>query len=77
MKAIKALYQNGSITLSEPAPANGGPLEVLVIFPELEVDPWDRILNDPIPRPAFQNYAQECLEEIAQGKAEPLDLNQL
>lgn len=78
MKAIKATYQNGQITLAEPAPANGdGPVEVLVVFPEVAADPWARILNDPTPRPALSALADEVLREFEQGKTQPLDLNQL
>ena len=39
MKAVKGIYQNGKITLSED-PAADGPVEVLVIFPDAEDEPW-------------------------------------
>lgn len=78
MKAIPAVFVNGQVTLAEPAPdGNGMPVEVLVIFPDPEVDPWERILNESTMRPSFKKYMEECLEEIAQGKAEPLDLDKL
>lgn len=79
MKAVPAVYQNGQITLSEP-PSNAaepGPIRVLVIFPEEADDPWQKILTDSRRRPALDQYVQECLKEIAQGKAEPLDPEQL
>ncbi len=77
MKAIQGVYENGQIKLSEPAPiSDGEPVNVLVVFPEVE-DPWQKILEDTSPRPALDKYVQECREEIAQGKAVPLDLNQL
>ncbi len=76
MKAIKAIYKNGKITLSEKPP-EPGPMEVLVVFPEPADDPWQGILAETTPRPAFVKFAQECLEEIAKGKAKPLDLDQL
>ena len=50
MKAIKTIYQNGQITLSEPPPdADPEPVEVLVVFPQETEDSWEKILNDPTP----------------------------
>jgi hypothetical protein len=78
MKAMQGVYENGQIKLSEPAPiADGEPVNVLVVFPEEVEDPWQKILNDPRPRPALDKYVREVQEEIAQGKAIPLDLGQL
>jgi hypothetical protein len=78
MKAIQGVYENGQIKLCEPPPiSNGEPVNVLVVFPEHVEDPWQKILDDPSPRPALDKYVQECLEEIAQGKTQPLDLDQL
>ena len=76
MKAIKATYKNGKITLSEKPP-DAGPVEVLVVFPEVTDDPWESILAEKTVRPAFAEYAKSCLEEIRKGKAKPLDLDQL
>jgi hypothetical protein len=76
MKAIKATYKNGRVTLSEKPP-EPGPFEVLVVFPETADDPWESILNDPTPRPALAKRLKELEKEIAQGKASPLDLDQL
>jgi hypothetical protein len=76
MKAIKATYKNGKITFSE-MPPEPGPVEVLVVFPEETDDPWEQILNDPTPRPALAKWMTEVKKEIAQGKASPLDLDQL
>ena len=76
MKAVKAIYQNGKIKLSEK-PEEAGPTEVLVVFPEQVEDPWQKILDDPRPRPALEEYVKQCREEIAQGKTRPLDLDQL
>jgi len=76
MKAAKATYNNGKITLAE-APPEPGPVEVLVVFPEAADDPWHSILAEQTPRPAFAAFAQQCLEDIAKGKAKPLDLDQL
>jgi hypothetical protein len=76
MKAIKATYKNGKITLSE-TPTEAGPMEVLVVFPEATDDPWQQILSDPTPRPALTKWIKEVEEEIAQGKTTPLDLDRL
>ncbi len=76
MKAIKATYENGKITLSE-TPPELGPTEVLVVFPEATDDPWQHILRDATPRPALTQWIKEVEEEIAQGKASPLNLKQL
>jgi predicted DNA-binding antitoxin AbrB/MazE fold protein len=78
MKAIQAVYENGQIKLSEPVPVfDGESVKVLVVFPDPAEDPWERILNDPSPRPALDKLVRECQEEIAQGKAAPLNLNEL
>src|SRR5271166_6146118 len=50
MKAIKATYVNGQITFSE-TPTVLGPVDVLVVFPEAEDDPWQAILAEQTPRP--------------------------
>ena len=74
MKAVKATYANGQITFTETPPQTG-PVEVLIVFPE--DDPWQAILTEQTPRPAFAEFAKECLEQIAKGKAKPLQLDQL
>jgi hypothetical protein len=76
MKAVKATYRNGRITLSEKPP-EPGPFEVLVVFPEATDDPWESILAEQTPRPAFAKFVKSCLKDIAKGKAKPLDLDQL
>ena len=75
MKAIKGRFEAGEIKLAEPAPA-GGPVDVLVVFPEGD-EVWEGILTDPTPRPALQKWAREVRAEVEQGKAEPLDPDQL
>jgi hypothetical protein len=78
MKAIQGVYENGQIKLSEPPPiSDSEPVNVLVVFPEQVEDAWQKILDYPSPRPALDKYVQECLEEIAQGKTQTLDLDQL
>ena len=76
MKAVKATYVNGQITLSE-MPSETGPVDVLVVFPEPADDPWESVLAEEKPRPAFAEFAKECLEKIAHGNAKPLELDQL
>ena len=76
MKAVKAIYEKGKIRLTEK-PSAQGPMEVLVVFPELADDPWEEILNDPEPRPALAKWVKEVKKEIAQGKAKPMDLSKL
>ena len=62
--------------MSEPAPEEG-PVEVLVVFPEDGDDAWERIENESTMRPGFAKFMQQCEEDIKQGKATPLDVNQL
>ena len=76
MIAVKAIYQDGTLKFEEAAPITG-PVEVMVVFPDPEEDPWQRILDDPRPRPALAKMVEEVRKEIAQGKAIPLDLDQL
>ncbi len=78
MKAIQAVYQNGQIVLTEPAPESATvPINVLVVFPDPTEDPWREIVEDPTRRPALDEYVRECLAEIAQGQSEPLTSDQL
>jgi hypothetical protein len=76
MKAVKAIYEKGKIKLSEK-PAEQGPLEVLVVFPDDGDDSWQAILNETSMRPSFQRFVEECQEEIRQGKSRPLNLDDL
>lgn len=76
MKAVKGIYEKGEVKLSEQL-AEQGPVEVLVVFPELADDPWHEILADPTPRPVLDTWVREVKEEIAQGTAEPLDRDRL
>ena len=75
MKAIRATYSDGRISFSEGI-SESGPVEVLVVFPEAADDPWNEILEERTPRPAFADFAAECLKKIAKGKAKPLELDQ-
>ncbi|MDZ4688901.1 MAG: hypothetical protein SH850_27815 [Planctomycetaceae bacterium] len=76
MKAVKAIYRNGQITFAEK-PADTGPVEVLVVFPDVADDRWEAILNEETPRPAFLKFVEECQAEIQKGRAKPLNLERL
>lgn len=76
MKAVKGIYENGRIQLSEQ-PSHEGPLEVLVVFAEPAGDPWATILNEATPRESFLQFAAQCEVEIRQGKDAPLNLDDL
>ncbi len=76
MKAVKGIYHNGGLSLAEPVEVPG-PVEVIVVFPDDCDDPWRPILEEASPRPAFEGFMREALEQIDQGKAEPLNLDQL
>jgi hypothetical protein len=77
LKAIKGTYKDGRVELSEPVPDGEGPVEVLVVFPDVASDPWQSILEDSRPRPIMEQWMNEVEKEIAEGKAEPLDPNKL
>ncbi len=76
MKAVKATYENGQITLTE-SPPSGGPIEVLVVFPEKSDDPWERILSDPTRSPELSKWITEVESEIAAGNTSPLTIDKL
>lgn len=76
MKAVKGVYEKGKIKLSEK-PAELGPVEVLVVFPEMSDDPWQAILDNPAQRPELAKWVSEVRKEIADGKAKPLDIKDL
>jgi hypothetical protein len=74
MIAIRALYENGQVTLLDPVDSNGdGPLEGLLVLPRPEADPWDRIINDPTPRPALTREGDEVLAEHRAGRTGPME----
>jgi len=52
-------------------------MEVLVVFPGSADDPWEAILNEKTPRPAFLKFVEECQEEIRKGNTKPLNLDDL
>lgn len=76
MKAVRGTYAKGKIKLAEPAP-DAGPVDVLVVFPEMSDDPWAQILSEKKIRPSFAKFVEKCKADIAAGKAKPLELDQL
>jgi hypothetical protein len=76
MKAIKAVFNAGRVKLTEPAPRKG-PVDVLVVFPEPDEDPWEKTLSQKKPRPAFARLMKETVKKVEQGKTLPLDFDQL
>jgi len=77
VKAVRATYENGRVTLAEPPPASTGPVEVLIVFPEQADDPWQEILGDPSQRPELARWIAEVKEEIKSGRASPLSTESL
>ncbi len=70
MQALKAVIENGNVTLDEPLESKGRFEAVLVI---LDVDPWDALIHDPRPRPGLVKAGQEAIKEFEEGKTTPLD----
>lgn len=76
MKAVRAHFEEGRITLSEPVP-DIGPVDVLVVFPDVDDDPWERIIQDPVTRPELARVTDEIRAEISVGLSNPLKLEDL
>jgi len=76
MKILKGKYENGQVSLMEPAP-EPGPVEVEVVFLDPGDRRWDEIIRDPGPRPALSAEADQTLEDYRTGKTAPLDLKKL
>lgn len=70
MHAIRAVIQDGNITLEEPLDFKGRAEAIVVV---LDPDPWQAIIEDPRPRPALAKAGQEALEAFLAGQATPLD----
>jgi len=76
MKILKGKYENGQVSLTEPAP-EPGPLDVEVVFLDSDDRRWDEIIRDPGPRPALSAEADQVLEDYRAGKTTPLDPDRL
>jgi hypothetical protein len=64
MRADRGQFLEGGVTVSEPAPGMRL-VEALVDFPNVDVDPWEKILHDPAPRPELTKLVEEVRAEIA------------
>ena len=76
MKILKGKYENGQVSLTEPAP-EPGPVDVEVVFLDPDDRRWDEIIRDPGPRPALSTEADQVLEDYRAGKTAPLDPQKL
>jgi hypothetical protein len=80
MRAIKAIIDNGKLTLLEPAEIPGRH-DALIVVADVQPSPgdaaWSQILRDSAPRPALDDFLREAENEIASGATEPLDLDRL
>lgn len=68
MKAVKARFENGQVTLSELPPATT-PADVIVFFPEPADDPWEHILMDPNPCAALEQWVKDVDEDNRRKKS--------
>ena len=76
MKILKGKYENGQVSLAEPAP-EPGPVDVEVVFLDPDDRRWDEIIRDPGSRPALSAEADQVLEDYRAGKTTPLDFRKL
>ena len=80
MRTIKAIIENGKVTLLEPTEIPGRH-EAVIVVSDAETSPgdqeWARILNEQAPRPAFDDFLREAEKEIASGTAETLEPDRL
>jgi hypothetical protein len=76
MKILKGKYENGQVSLREPAP-EPGPVDVEVVFLDPDDRRWDEIIRDARPRPALSAEADQVLEDYRAGKTAPLDPQKL
>ena len=76
MKILKAKYENGRVSLIEPAP-EPGPVDVEVVFLDLDDRHWDENIRDRAPRPDLSAEADQVLQDFRAGKTAPLDPQKL
>jgi hypothetical protein len=69
MKAIRVFVDNGQIMPEEPLDA--GRHDAILVM--LDPDPWERLIDDPRPRPELTKAGQEALDEHLRGMTTPLD----
>jgi hypothetical protein len=70
VKAVKAIVEDGSVTLQEPLNIKG-PVDAIVVV--LDAEPWDALIQDPRPRPGLTEAGRESLEDYLHGRTTPLD----
>jgi hypothetical protein len=63
MKALKAVIDQGRITLQEPLNITGRHDAIVVV---LDLDPWEAIVQDPRPRPELTNAREQAKADFAQ-----------
>ena len=76
MKILKAKYQNGQVSLVEPAP-EPGPVDVEVVFLDADDRRWDEIIREAATRPELSAEADQVFEDFRAGKTAPLDPRKL
>lgn len=82
MVAVKGVFENGKVTLAEPAPAevrDGKRHEVTILFGAAADDDamWESLLSDPRPRPALSKTLDDVARQVREGKAAPLNPDDL
>ena len=70
MQAVKAIVEDGNVTLQEPLNMEGRVEAILVI---LDPQPWDALIRDTRPRPALTQASRQALDEFLHGQTAPLD----
>jgi hypothetical protein len=70
VRAVKAIVEDGNVTLQEALDVKGRVEAILVL---LDPDPWEGLIRDTRPRPALTKASQEALEEFRAGRTTPLD----
>ncbi|MGD0898528.1 MAG: hypothetical protein ABR915_11875 [Thermoguttaceae bacterium] len=70
MQAVKAIVEDGNVTLQEPLSVKGRVEAILVV---LDAEPWDALIRDSRPRPELTGASREALEEFLSGQATPLN----
>jgi len=78
LKETAVVGANGRIEIPHSDFAEGQAVEIIVLLANTGDEDgdaaWERIINDPKPRPKLEAFAKAAL---AEGGEEPLDLNRL
>ncbi len=70
MQTIKVRIENGQVKLPDHFDVRG-PADALLIIEGY--DPWEAILSEVKPRPAFLSAAEKALDNYKKGKTTSLD----